>query len=47
MKRFNYALIYLLIFFAGIATGMFTPQSWYPSGPVAPTHANVRASLGK
>jgi len=44
MKRVEKVLTYLLILFAGIAVGMMTPQSWYPSASGLRVPA-VRASL--
>lgn len=44
MKKIEKLLTYLLILFAGIAVGMMTPQSWYPSASALRVPP-VRASL--
>ncbi|HTV83015.1 MAG TPA: hypothetical protein VME18_10225 [Acidobacteriaceae bacterium] len=47
MKKAEKLITYVLILFAGIAVGMMTPQSWYPTPTVLVPHANVRAMLGR
>jgi len=47
MKKTEKVITYILILFAGIAVGMMTPSSWYPSGRTLRAPMAVRASLGR